>query len=564
MSRRLRGHWRTWSIAALGAATAVVLAVSQALVGASASTAAASQGVRPNAVGELDCNGYSPVQRSVRRTMLCTDIRGLWPNERFYDNGHYIGHDEPSIRFLSHKPGSGNNVTFTEQLPRDPAALPTTRHPGHDVTHWFELSVAPWFAMTLCDPRSYPQTPCPPESDSNAPHPGLPNGAGAAFMEMQFYPPGYAPFVDSVSCDNTHWCAALTIDSLEANAKKQLNNKCVEPVNFAFIQRNGVPAGPPSPQLSNLATFTPNKQTLLMNPGDVIRTHMFDAAIGGGQHAFKVTINDITTHQSGFMVASAANGFMNTSFSNCSGHPFNFQPMYSTARPQNSITWSVLQSGILTQFEIGHFIPCTAVSHPVTLHFTPTLADKTWLFCHGAYENAGPPDSNPKANEPTDALCYPKGDTHGALHAPPNEVTGCLDNITQNGDLDFDGTPYYPDWPNSVTARRFPSPFLQQQPTTRGSRYPFLQFETDVPASEINTCVPGNLKGCAVPPPGAPGHFYPFYTQAMVGGECVWEFGNMHNGRTFGGDAQYAHLIPHGFFKGQFDLSSFPRKNPQC
>jgi len=36
---------------------------------------------------------------------------------------------------------------------------------------------------------------------------------GAAFMELQFYPPGEAPFVDSISCDNAHRCAALTIDS---------------------------------------------------------------------------------------------------------------------------------------------------------------------------------------------------------------------------------------------------------------------------------------------------------------------------------------------------------------
>jgi hypothetical protein len=565
MSRRFRGHWRTWSIAALGAVMGTVLAPGQAVVGASASAAPVTHSVRPNAVGELDCNGFSPVQRAVSRKLLCTDIRGLSPGERFSDNGHYVGHDEPSIRFLSHQSGSGNNVTFTEQLPRDPAALPTTRHPGHDVTHWFELSVAPWFGMTICDPRSYPLTPCTPNSDGNAPHPGLPNGGGGAFMEMQFYPPGFAPFADSVSCDNTHWCGALNIDSLEANGKKQLNNNCIEPVNFAFIQTNGVPAGPPSPQLANLSTFTPNSHTLLMNPGDVIRTRIFDASIGGGQHALKITISDLTTGQSGFMVASAANGFMDTSFKDCSGHPFNFQPMYNTARPQNSITWPVLQSGILTQYEIGHFIPCTFVTHAVPITLTPSVTDHAWAFCHGPYETAGPPDASPAALEPTDLPCYKQGDTHGPLRVSPNEVTGCLDFFTQNGDLDFDGTPYYPDWPNSLTPGPFPSPFLEQQPTTvAGARYPELQFQTDVPASELSTCLPGNLQGCAVPPPNSPGHFYPFFTQAMVGGQCVWEFGNMDNGNSFGGDAQYAHLIPHGFLNGQFDLSSFPRKNPQC
>ena len=52
-------------------------------------------------VGELDCNGDSSVQKSIR-AMTCTDIRGLasvdnantWGG-KFYDNGQYIGHDEP-------------------------------------------------------------------------------------------------------------------------------------------------------------------------------------------------------------------------------------------------------------------------------------------------------------------------------------------------------------------------------------------------------------------------------------------------------------------------------------
>ena len=38
-------------------------------------------------------------------------------------------------------------------------------------------------------------------------------------------------------------------------------------------------------------------------------------------------------------------------------------------------------------------------------------------------------------------------------------------------------------------------------------------------------------------PPKGPGHFYPYLTLAKVGGQCVWEFGNMTNGNTFGGDA---------------------------
>jgi hypothetical protein len=40
-------------------------------------------------------------------------------------------------------------------------------------------------------------------------------------MELQFYPPGYQPFQDAISCDATHWRAAVTIDSLESLPERQ-------------------------------------------------------------------------------------------------------------------------------------------------------------------------------------------------------------------------------------------------------------------------------------------------------------------------------------------------------
>jgi hypothetical protein len=57
-------------------------------------------------------------------------------------------------------------------------------------------------------------------------------------------------------------------------------------------------------------------------------------------------------------------------------------------------------------------------------------------------------------------------------------------------------------------------------------------------ASE-SSCSPGGLSGCRVPPPGGPGKFYPYWTQAKVNGRCVWEFGQMTNGNTFGKAKQY-------------------------
>ena len=135
-----------------GALMAAMLALAAA---GPAGASGGSVGVRPHAMGELDCNGFSPIQQAVKRTMLCRDpsIGGV----RFDDHEHYIGHDEPALEFISSQPGSSSDVTWVEKLPVEPTALPTTGHPGSDITHSFELTVAPWFSMNLCDSNSDPR-----------------------------------------------------------------------------------------------------------------------------------------------------------------------------------------------------------------------------------------------------------------------------------------------------------------------------------------------------------------------------------------------------------------------
>jgi hypothetical protein len=520
--------------------------------------ATTSASYTPAATGELDCNGFSPVQKPVRAN-LCTDIRGIqgvdnsntWGGH-FFDNGHYIGHDEPDTTFLSNAPGSGNNVSWNVTLGRDPKALPTAANPGHDVSHWFELSPAPWFSMAMCDSNSYPQTPCTPKSDSNAPTcfgvscTTAQSGGGSAFMEMQLYPPGNPPFVDSESCDDTHWCAALTIDSLECTTGfVTCNTHCEEPVNFGFIQKNGVPTGAPSPQDADVATFTPNNETLLMNPGDTIKVHMSDAPAPGGGKAFKVVIDDLTRHTSGFMQASAANGFQNTSITNCSGTPFNFQPEYSTAARANINSWAALQTNISTEFETGHWESCTSLSNPLTPNpLDPADTGGTYNGCSGPYENAGPPDST--SPETGDALCYHAGDTHHGFDGPgtstqPDLATGCQDSIFQNGDLDFDGSPYWTEWPTGNHPTINPSTFVEHFPTSAGRQYPHYFFQTDLALSE-STCTPTTLSGCTVPPQG-PGGFYPYWTEVHGDDSCTLEFGNVSargpSQTDFGKDAQY-------------------------
>jgi hypothetical protein len=588
---RHRSAWVLVMTPVLALASLAMAASSQASVmrPASQATAVAShatKSVKPNAVNQLDCNGYSTKYKSINpgQKEHCTDPLGghlvtvngkkVLRHNRFEDNGHYIGHDEPSTKFISHAAGSGNTMSYLMKLPRDPKKHATATG---SVTDYNELSIAPWFGLPMCDSNSYPQNPCKPDSDKNTGL-GAKTDAGSAFMELQFYPPGLAPFADNISCSRKQWCAALTIDSLEGTfGFAFLNPACEEPVNFAFLQRNGVPAGPPSPQLANLATETPNGQTLKLNPGDVLRVSITDPKAG-----FTTTIRDLTTGQTGRMVASAGNGFMNTNVNTCDGTPHTFHAEYATAAQQNQVPWAALEGGVLMQQEIGHFESCNSVTNSLPIsEFGGAFSDpNVFQTCMGGSEgkkavgegpcstttglcqNATTEGKNGPVACPTedsgsgqlcefsDGECFQQGNRtlmiNGVATKEHASVTGCLDNFFQNGDLDFDGTSYQPNtWPNGTsnhpTAFRYIGPF-----TRAGNLYRQIQFESNAPASEI-LCNTTTGAGCDVKPQGSA--FYPFWslnnTQRVDGaprGACVWNFGNVLPGvtkRTFGKDAQY-------------------------
>ena len=58
-----------------------------------------------------------------------------------YDNpyGQYVGHDEPSLIYKSGIPGSGNDMTYTVTLPKDPKQQPNASGAGG--TTWnFQLT----------------------------------------------------------------------------------------------------------------------------------------------------------------------------------------------------------------------------------------------------------------------------------------------------------------------------------------------------------------------------------------------------------------------------------------
>ena len=593
-SIRRRSAWVLVITPILAVAGATMSASSQAavqvprIVGSQATGSAhGAPDVTPSQVNQLDCNGYSTKYTALNpgQKMRCTDplstrtewydgekyIRGY----RFTDNGHYIGHDEPSVKFISHAAGSGNTMTYFMRLPVDPKKQPTA---DGSVTDYNELSIAPWFGLPMCDSHSYPENPCKPDSDSNSGEIGNPKAAGSAFMELQLYPPGDAPFVDDVSCTRYQWCGALTIDSLESKFNfVDLNPACEEPQNFAFLQRNGVPTGPPGPQQADAKSLTPNAQTLLMNPGDVLRISISDPAAG-----FTTRITDLTTGQSGYMVASAGNGFAATNYKTCAGIPHTFHAEYSTARQRNQVPWAALEGGVIMQQEIGHSEACNSVTHALGIS-EPGFSDpnvfqscmggsegkdavgegpcnpSTGVCQHSTTEGPTGPVACPSDNsgsgdlcEFADAECFPKGTRvvtfNGVAVKEHAAVAQCLDNYFQNGDLDWDGTSYQTyTWPNGSpdhpTAASYIGPF-----DAAGHLYPLIQFETDAPGSE-SLCNVSTGKDCVVKPLGS--KFYPFWTlndsQQLAGvpaphAACVWNFGNVLPGVTtqkFGRDAEY-------------------------
>jgi hypothetical protein len=446
--------------------------------------------------GNLDCNGFSPIQVPLKPTLVCADPVGRLP-AGFEDNEHYVGHDEGSLAFYSTTPGSGNSAQYRVTLPTEPAGLPngTVAGPVWD----FQALFVPWFSMVMCDTQSFPETnpTCTPDSDTNIQVPPTASHAGAAFMELQLYAPGYSPFISRISCDQVHWCAALTIDSLQANFDfSVVNPNCEEPVNFGFLTHSGTPVGPPGPDTATAATFTPTPDVLLMNQGDRLVVTMHDTPAG-----FSTQIQDLTTGQSGTMVASVANGFRQILWNpvnfTCTGAPYAYHPMYSTAAPPTS-------SGEPTAWAAW-------TAHTVNVSYTGEL---------GHFENPDLGGGTGEGRSKEEGPCF-SGPT----------IPGCLGIFSL--DLDFDGFAYQPDYANGTA--NYPTPLLLSSPRSlRGSSGIFSasftksQFETDILVIQFlspgSTCDPFTGTGCSIPPPGA--NFYPWFHLSAPGGTCAWALSN--------------------------------------
>jgi hypothetical protein len=588
----------------------LVLAVTCAAVAAVVATAFASSSpnARPSRSAVAAAMTTSPTERIAgpqhfcgTNGVTCSDPATNWDEIKGYDKAvahgaplqPYIGHDEPMIQWFSNRHGSGNDVTYKIRLPKDPPVTP--QQDGSGGNDNFQERITFWFNMHLCDNEGtpnpdgaalsgHPTRPCTPDSDSNlfaSEDPASPKyfglGPGQGYMEMQFYPPGWAPWPNGISCTANKWCAALNIDTFQNNENTgDLNNDaCLntvgpEPVNFAFITKNGVAADPGSPL--HPEHFVPNlARDFLMRPGDVIRLHMFDNGT-----AFEVDLNDLTSGKSGSMTASAANGFESIKFdpsgTTCQGIPTNYRPMYDTSNPAGRNFSAAHTGNIGFSDEIGHFEYCAAVRDDPLSSCSKPLGDDT--------------------NDPDDAGPDPQGDDVFCLPASASlkiKIGGCV-----NTDGDFDSVSYNFTWPGSISdpiadRRLNAQPLRVTSPLTNGHNFGQMAFESNISRSEsddtafrvsefcqrhiTNPSDPNPGEGCVNPPPHA--NFYPFYSTTFKRGSCWFQQGGPYIPGTidnFGGSAQaeYGPLraidyptAPFGTITSRFnDFRSDQMRNP--
>ena len=453
--------------------------------------------------------------------------------------GEYTGHDEPSLLFYSDAPGSGSNQEYRLVLPQEPPILPT--QDGTGGTYNFQNHIAFWFGLDLCDTQSAPEytDQCTPVSDGNIFDGADPTKAdyvgfhpGTAFLELQFYPPGWVPWQQAISCDATQWCAAMAIFSFNRDQNTFIDNNAdclnlvgLEPANFAFITTSGVPHAPPGPLDQTLASFTPDPtQDLFMGSGDQLDVSIHDSPDG-----LVTQIDDLTTGKSGSMTASIDNGFAQVNYepdaATCSESPYAFRPMYSTSSEHTRVPWAAHSYNVAFSDEIGHFEYCNRAN------------------VHGKCVNPGINDHKKDAD---DTGCF------NAAASLLIKVGGCI--ATDN---DFDGVSYQNTWPGSlsdprVDAARNPSSILFSSPTfNNGMNYDRVGFEADLPRIEAadfgGICDRNTGVGCVNPPPGS--NFYPFYsTRDDLSVGCFWQLGGAHipgTTNTFGGSsaAEFGDLL---------------------
>jgi len=213
-------------------------------------------------------------------------------------------------------------------------------------------------------------------------------------------------------------------------------------------------------------------------------------------HGLKITVHDLTTGESGFMVSSAANGFASIRFdpngTTCDfathNIPYDFHPMYATASEHTRVPWAAHGFSVGFSDEIGHFEYCSAVDAQGGHCTQPSINDP-----------AGP--------DVDDRGCF-TADFASSFGLVP--VGGCLGE-----DDDYDGLDYGLVWPGTIRNARqdrsvhsqpvqFTSPVFKDR-EGESRNYSRVAFETDLPRTEFATNPPcqRHISNPADPNPGS-------------------------------------------------------------
>ena len=310
---------------------------------------------------------------------------------------------------------------------------------------------------------------------------------------MQFYPPGWF-----TSNSTTPWTAALNIDRFSSNDNTgQANNPAC--------------------------------------PGEELIVTLRDTT-----HGLMVKVQDLTTHQTGFMVASAANGFAAVLFdpngTDCNfdtrNLPQDFHPTYATSSEHTRVPGAAHSYNIAFSDEIGHWEYCSSV-------------DSNGVC---AFDAADDPPGLDDTNRGSAALAA----LFGLV-----PIGGCIGE-----DDDFDGVPYHSNtWPSSFRdpdrdARYHAQPVIFSSPLffeREGDKHNYsrIAFEANMPRIEgftnpkcqrhlANPADPNPGAGCVNPHKGA--RFYPFFTTwSDEEHGCRWQLGGQFMPGTvqeFGGSSQ--------------------------
>jgi hypothetical protein len=207
---------------------------------------------------------------------------------------------------------------------------------------------------------------------------------------------------------------------------------------------------------------------------------------------------------------------------------YDFHPLYSTSEPNTTVPWAAATYNVAFVQELGHFDWCS--------HIDPNSPQ-------GACNGLEGPTGDQEPADADDTGCF------SAAESLLYPADGCPSQNTPG----FDGASYQKIWPDGKAIH--PTPVLWSSPTTGGSAYSQIAFNTDLPSIESvggggGKCDNITGKGCTDPPPTDDGKpaFYPYYSTVSKGSACFWALGNLRGVKgttnSFGGNAaaQYGPL----------------------